>query len=348
MLKQTEAAVLFEINEPLRLVTLDIPELRPGQILVEIAYSGVCASQLLEVKGKRGKDVFLPHTLGHEGAGIVVEIGPGVQKVKPGDHVVLSWIKGIGEDVPSMTYGSEIGPINAGAVCTFMRSTVTCESRVTPIPKDFPLREAALLGCAIPTGAGIIFNTAKVKSGESVAIFGLGGVGLSALLAANLVNAKPIIAIDISDQKLHLARQFGATHLINFQEQNPLPAILNITGGKGVDYAIEAAGQRAAMETAFQSVREKGGVCILAGNLPKGELMTLNPFEFIRGKRIVGTWGGDAQPDRDIPFYVDLFLAGKMPIHKMITKVYSLKDINKALADLDEGKTIRPLIDLRL
>lgn len=348
LVKKTEAAVLFEINQPLRVITLDIPPLKPGQVLVELAYSGICASQLLEVKGKRGKDAFLPHTLGHEGSGVVLEIGPGVNKVKPGDKVVLSWIKGNGSDVSSVSYQSGDGIINSGAISTFIRHTVTCENRVTPIPQEMPLREAALLGCAVPTGCGIIFNTAKMQAGDSVAVFGIGGVGLSSILAANLVRANPIIAIDIFDHKLEWARQGGATHLINAQKQDPLTEILNITEGKGVNYTIEAAGKREAMEIAFQSVCEKRGICILAGNLSKGERMNLDPFDLIKGKRLIGTWGGETDPDRDIPIYVSIFLSGKLPIHSLITKVYSLLEINKALEDLEEGRVCRPLIDLKL
>lgn len=348
LVKKTEAAVLFEFNQPLRVINLDIPALKPGQVLVELAYSGVCASQLLEVKGKRGKDAFLPHTLGHEGSGVVLEVGPGVNKVKPGDKVILSWIKGNGADVSSVTYQSLDGLINSGAISTFMRHTVTCENRVTSIPHEMPLREAALFGCAIPTGCGIIFNTAKIRSGESIAIFGVGGVGMSALLAAKLVNANPIIAVDILDQKLDWAKQSAPTYNINAQKHDPLRAILNITGGRGVDYAIEATGHKIAMETAFRSVRERGGICILAGNLSKGEQISIDPFDLIKGRKIMGTWGGETDLDRDIPIYIDFFLSGKLPIHSLITKVYSLLEINKALEDLEEGRVCRPLIDLKL
>ena len=150
MADRTEAAVLFELGKPLQIVTLNLPSLKPGQILVDVAYSGVCHTQLLEAQGKRGPDRFLPHTLGHEGAGIVIEVGPCVKKVKAGDRVVLSWIRGEGLDVPSTVYPSDRGMINSGALSTFMRRTITCENRVIPIPQDFPLREASLLGCAVP------------------------------------------------------------------------------------------------------------------------------------------------------------------------------------------------------
>ena len=343
---KTVAAVLEELNEPLKIRELTIPDLKPGQVLVEVAYSGVCRSQLLEVRGKRGPDRFLPHTLGHEGSGTVLEVGAGVTKVKPGDRVVLSWIKGSGADVPSTVYQSSEGPVNSGALSTFMRQTVTCENRVTPIPDAMPLREAALLGCAIPTGAGIVLNTARVRPGSSVAIFGVGGIGLSAVLAADLVHATTVIAVDVFDHKLVQARQVGATHLINARQQDPLVTILEITGGQGVDYAIEAAGQRETMETAFQAVRDNGGLCVLAGNLPHGERISLDPFDLIRGKRIVGTWGGETQPDRDIPLYVDSYLSGKLSLDGLITHAYSLDTINQALEDLEHGKVGRALVDM--
>lgn len=343
---QTEAAVLTEIGHPLHLMTLSMPDLKPGQVLVDIAYSGICRSQLLEVRGERGSDPFLPHTLGHEGSGTVIDVGPGVTKVKPGDHVVLSWIKGSGADVSSTVYQSAEGPINSGAISTFMRLTVTCESRVTPIPDAMPLREAALLGCAVPTGAGVVFNTARLRPDNSLAVFGVGGIGLSVVLAADLVRAKPIIAVDILDYKLQHARRLGATHLINGRRQDPLATILEITGGRGVDCAIEAAGRRETMEAAFQSVRDNGGLCVLAGNLPYRAHISIDPFDLIRGKRIVGTWGGETLPDRDIPMYVKQYLTGKLKVSELIADSYDLSDVNMALEDLGHGKVCRALVEM--
>jgi S-(hydroxymethyl)glutathione dehydrogenase/alcohol dehydrogenase len=187
-------------------------------------------------------------------------------------------------------------------------------------------------------------NTAQVQAGSSVAVFGVGGIGLSVVLAASLMNATPIIAVDVFDHKLEQARQVGATFLVNAQRQDPLATILNLTGGRGVDYAIEAAGRRKTMETAFKVVRDNGGLCVLAGNLPVGEEISLNPFDLIKGKRILGTWGGETQPDRDVPRYVDLYLQGKLPLDLLITHEYGLEDINRALDDLDQGKVGRALI----
>lgn len=343
---KTLAAVLEQINMPLKICELTIPDLKPGQVLVEVAYSGVCHSQLLEIRGKRGEDRYLPHTLGHEGSGVVLEIGVGVKKVKPGDHVVLSWIKGNGADVPSTIYQSSEGQVNSGAISTFMRHTVTCENRLTPIPDTMPLREAALLGCAIPTGAGIILNAAKVSSGSSIAIFGIGGIGLSALLAAKMAGSAVIIAIDVLDQKLEQAIQLGATHIINARKQDVLSSIMEITNMRGVDYAIESAGRRDSMEKAFQSVRDNGGLCVIAGNLSHGEQISINPFDLIKGKRIIGTWGGETQPDRDIPMYVDFFLSERLNLKKLISHTYDLREINEALDVLEKGTMGRILINL--
>lgn len=177
---QTKAAVLTEINQPLKLLELTIPNLKPGQLLVEMVYSGVCHTQLLEIRGKKGKDKFLPHTLGHEGSGVVLEVGEGVKKVKAGNRVVLLWIKGNGVGVPTTEYKNGHTKINAGAVTTFMNTTETCENRVTKIPETMPFKEACLLGCAIPTGFGMVMKTARVHAGSRVAVFGAGGIGLFA------------------------------------------------------------------------------------------------------------------------------------------------------------------------
>jgi S-(hydroxymethyl)glutathione dehydrogenase/alcohol dehydrogenase len=347
MPEQTEAAVLYELGKPLRITSLTIPELKPGQVLVDVAFSGVCHTQLLEVRGQRGQDRFLPHTLGHEGSGTVLALGPGVTKVKRGDHVVLTWIKSKGIDVTSMLYQNAGGVINSGAISTFMKQTVTSESHIVPIPDAMPLREAVLLGCAFSTGAGIVLNTLQVQDNNTIAVFGVGGVGSSAILAASFKRAKTIIALDIFDSKLDQASHLGATHRVNARLQEPLATIMEITGGKGVDYSIEAAGTRGTMETAFRAVRDGGGICVLAGNLPYGENISINPFDLIRGKRIIGTWGGESQPDRDIPVYVENFLSGKLHLEHLLTRtVYGLPDINRALEDLESGKTGRAIIDM--
>jgi len=344
---KTTAAVLTEINKPLQIEELTILPLKKGQVLVEVAYSGICHSQLNEIHGLKGEDKFLPHTLGHEGSGIVVEIGPDVKKVNPGDHVVLTWIKGSGHDVPSTKYSRKDGSIvNSGPISTFMTHAVISENRLVPITKEMPLKESALLGCAIPTGTGIVLKTAHVQPGQSVAVFGCGGIGLSVILAAKMVGAVMIIAIDIREQKLTQAKKIGATHIIDASRQTVFDTINSITGGQGVDYAIEAAGNRMTMEAAFKSVKDKGGLCILAGNLPFGQNISIDPFDLIKGKRIIGTWGGETDPDQDIVNYVQYFLSGKLKLDFFTSDIAKLNDINQALESFEDGTVNRVLIKL--
>jgi S-(hydroxymethyl)glutathione dehydrogenase/alcohol dehydrogenase len=340
----TEAAVLRELSQPLVPLVLEVPALRPGQVLVDLAYSGVCHSQLNEARGRKGPDRYLPHTLGHEGSGVVRAVGADVSKVGPGDHVVVSWIKGRGMDVPGCVYASDRGPINSGPVSTFMGTTVTCESRVVRIPERMPLREAALLGCAIPTGHGMVLHMADLRAGQSLAVFGAGGIGLSAVLAARYRKAGVIVAVDVVDRKLDEARRLGATHLVNAARVEPISAIRELTQGLGVDVSIESAGRRETMEAAFGAVRDGGGLCIVCGNLPQGERIALDPFDLIRGKRIVGSWGGGTDPDRDIPRYAEMFLAGELDLESLVTREYGLAEINRALSDLEEGRLARALI----
>lgn len=340
----TQAAVLFETGKPLKVMELQIPELKPGQILVDVAFSGVCHSQLNEARGHKGPDRYLPHTLGHEGSGTVIAVSEGTTKTKPGDRVVLSWLKGSGADIPSTVYDSAEGAINSGAISTFMKRTVTCENRVTAIPKPMPLKLAALLGCAIPTGAGMVLNTSGIARGESIAVFGVGGIGQSAVMAAALVGAAPIIAVDIEPAKLAKARELGSTHIIDASKCDPVGMIRQITHGKGVRVAIESAGRIEVMEAAYESVMTGRGLCIIAGNPPHGQTIRVNPFNLISGKRLVGTWGGESCPDVDIPRYVDMFTNGDLPLEKLTIEEYALNEINQALDDLEAGHVIRAMI----
>lgn len=342
MRNQTQAAILTRLGQPLELWELELPPLRPGQVLVDIVYSGVCHTQVLEARGRRGPDRYLPHCLGHEGVGVVAEVGPEVTKVKPGDRVVLTWIRGNGADVPSMVYPSARGPVNSGAVCTFMRRTVTCESRVVAIGTYLPWHLAALLGCAVPTGAGAVLNTARVEAGQRVAVFGVGGVGAAAVMAAAMAGAAEVIAVDVVVAKLEAAVALGATSTINAAVTDPV-AVLHDTRG-GVDVAIESAGRTESMEAAFASVRERGGLCVLAGNLPHGGRLSVDPFDLIRGRRLVGCWGGDTQPDADLPRYATDYALGRLPLDKLATREYALDAINEAVDDLEAGRVGRPLI----
>jgi S-(hydroxymethyl)glutathione dehydrogenase/alcohol dehydrogenase len=341
---KTLAAVLTQLNRPLEILELEIPPLKRGQALVQMAYSGLCHAQINEWKGVKGPDPYLPHTLGHEGSGTVLEVGDGVTKIKPGDRVVLSWIKGKGIDVPGSSYriGSQV--VNSGAISTFLEKAVISENRLIPISSTIPLREAALLGCAIPTGAGVVFNDMQMREGQSIVIFGVGGIGSSALIAANYCRAYPIVAIDVHQEKLQRAKELGASHVIHARETDPLLGLAEIFNGKGADFALESAGKKKAMEMAFECVKAPGGLCVLAGNLPKGEMIQVDPFELIKGKRLLGTWGGSSQIDRDVPHFADIFLGKQNFLKPLISHEVRLSEINELMKNLNEGLIARGLI----
>jgi len=348
-MKNFKAAVLTHLNKPLTIVAgVECYKPSRGQVLVKLAFSGVCHSQLMEVRGHRGSDAYLPHLLGHEGSGEVVEIGDGVNKVRPGDLVILGWIKGSGLESGGVQYHCDCLPekINAGGVTTFNEYALVSENRVVPLPFGVPLDIAVLFGCAVPTGAGIITNDLRPIDGSSVAIFGLGGIGMSALMATMLFKCENVIAIDVSADKLALARSFGATHTIDASSSDPVSEIRELTDGIGVDNAVEASGQVKVIEQAFESIRRGSGVCVFATHPEKGKTISIDPYELICGKQIRGTWGGGSNPDRDIPMFAQLYLEGKLPLEKLITKRYPLEAINEALDDLEGHRVGRPLIEI--
>ena len=344
-----KAAVLNRINEPLNIIE-DIEYSHPGrgQVLVKLAYSGVCHSQLMELQGRRGPDLYLPHLLGHEGSGQVVALGEGVTKVCLGELVILGWIKGSGLEGGAVQYNCRHLPekINAGGVTTFNEYALVSENRLVPLPVGVPMDIAVLFGCAVPTGAGIITNDLQPFVGSTVAVFGLGGIGMSALMATMLFQCEKVIAVDISADKLVLARSFGATHTIDASVSDPVIEIQTLTNGIGVDYAVEASGQIKVIEQAFTSIRRGGGVCVFASHPAQGSVISIDPYELICGKQIRGSWGGGSNPDVDIPIFAELYLQGKLPLEKLITKRYSLEAINEALDDLEGHRVGRPLIEI--
>ena len=344
---KTRAAVLYQLNTPLRIEEVDVPKLRPGQVLVEVAYSGVCHSQLMEVRGKRGPDRYLPHLLGHEGSGVVVEVGKEVRKVQKGDRVVLTWIKGKGMDCRGSQYHKNGAVINAGPVTTFSEHSVVSENRCVRLPEGIPMDVAALFGCAVLTGAGVVLNSVRPSRASSIVVWGVGGIGLSAVMAAKLSNCSTIIAADVHESKLKLAREFGATHTINACSDQPISRIQEIVGSNGVDYAIEAAGRTATIEQAFRSVRKNGGLCVFASHPPAGDKIRLDPHDLLSGKRIRGTWGGESQPDEDIPRFAELYRCNKLPLKKLIRHRYTLDQITQALDHLEQGTVDRPLIGMK-
>lgn len=343
---KTTAAVLVELGQPLELADLAIPALKPGQVLVEVAYSGVCHTQVGEARGHRGEDKFLPHCLGHEGSGIVAECGPGVTKVKPGDRVILSWIKGSGADVPGTVYDWNGRKVNAGGITTFATHSVIAENRLTVVPDGLSMRLAALVGCAVPTGAGVVFNTARPRPGQSVVVFGVGGIGGCAVAAAALAGCTPVVAVDVNPDKLALAQRLGATHQINSKATDAVGEILKLCKG-GADFAIEATGVPAVMKQALACVRSQGGAAVVVGNARFGSTLDLDPRELNQGKRLLGTWGGDNVPDRDYPRYGKLLAAGRLDLQPLVAgRGYSLAEVNAALDDLEHGRAARPLLTI--
>jgi S-(hydroxymethyl)glutathione dehydrogenase/alcohol dehydrogenase len=344
---KTTAAILVETGKPLALAHLDIPALKPGQVLVEIAFSGICHTQLSEARGHRGPDAFLPHCLGHEAVGTVRELGTGVTKVADGDQVVLSWIKGSGANVPGTVYNWEGRKVNAGGVTTFQRHAVVSENRLTKLPPGLDPAEAVMLGCALPTGMGAVMNTARAEPGSSVVVMGAGGIGLCAVMAAKASGCVPIIAVDPNPMKRRLAVELGATHALDPTIADPVKEIRLLTNG-GADTAIEATGRPDVMLQAAHCVRPQGGRAVIVGNAHAGQTIALDPRILNDGKSLLGTWGGDSQPDRDVPRFARLLATGRIAVKPLLSKPYRLADVDAALDDLEAGTVGRPLLDMSL
>jgi S-(hydroxymethyl)glutathione dehydrogenase/alcohol dehydrogenase len=344
---KTTAAILVETSRPLVIDDIEVPRLAAGQALVEIQYSGVCHTQLLEAKGHRGADPFLPHCLGHEGSGIVREVGAGVAKVRPDDRVILSWIKGSGANVAGSSYQWNGRKVNSGAITTFSRFSVISENRLTPLPGGLDMKTAALLGCAVATGMGAVLNTAAARAGQSVAVFGTGGVGLCAVAAPVIAGCTPIIAVDPVASRLELARQMGATHLVNPHSGDAVEEIRKICPG-GVDIAIEASGRPAVMRQALSCVRNQGGIAVIIGNARDGEELTIDPRQLNMGKQLRGTWGGDTSPDRDFANYCRHIQIGELDLAPLVANCFRLDQINDALEALERGVVGRPMVDMSL
>lgn len=342
---KTEAALLVEQGQPLVLAELSIPALKPGQVLVEIAYSGACGTQVMEWRGDKGPDRWLPHCLGHEGTGTVVDTGAGVTKVKEGDSVVLSWIRGGGAETGGCKYDWDGKEVNAGGVTTFQRHAVVSENRLTPLPAGLTPETAILLGCAAPTGMGAVHNVLQARAGDSIAIFGTGGIGLNACMAAAFAGAIPIIGVDPKESRRELALAYGATHVIDPTSEDVVDAIKAIAPG-GVDLAVEASGSSKVMAGAVEAVRGQGGRVVVIGNAKLGDDLTISPSVFNQGKSLMGTWGGDSAPDRDYARFGKLLASGRFPIRGLLSDPYGLDQATQALEDLAAGRVARPLIDM--
>jgi len=322
---------------------IDLPEaLDVGHVLVKVLYTTICGAQLNEIAAAKGPDRFLPHLLGHEASATVLEIGPGVSNVKPGDTVVLHWRPSLGIQCTPPSYRWRGEKLNAGWVTTFNEFAVVSENRMTPIPADYDLKVAPLLGCAVTTAAGVINNDAKVKIGESVVVFGVGGVGLNVVQFAHLAGANPIVAVDLIDGKLDMAKARGATHTLNAGKVKDIPAaIRDIVSSKGPDKVIETTGVKQVIEQAYD-LTHADGTCVLVG-VPN-EKVTIYTLPIHFNKVLTGSHGGDAAPHVDIPRLIRLAKAGRLSFDGIITHEYTLDEINAALDMVRSGNAGRVVL----
>jgi len=333
-----QAAILVEQNKPLVIDEVQLPDrLEYGQVLVKVHYSGICGSQLGEISGVKGPDAYLPHLLGHEASGVVLEVGEGVASVQPEDHVVLHWKKGQGIEARPPRYQWQGKPLNAGFITTFNEYAIISENRLTAFSKEFPMRLAPLFGCAVTTGIGVVTNNANLKLGESIVVMGAGGVGLNVIQGAALHSAYPIIAIDLFDNRLELAKQLGATHTINSRSRKDWQdQVRNILEDKGVDVFVDNTGNPEMIAEGWKLTQNKGRT-ILVGVPAKGKEAQLYTLPLHFGKIITGSHGGNGDPSEDIPRYMLLCKLGKLNLSNLITETYNLSEINQAIEQIKNG-----------
>ncbi len=344
-----KAAILVEQRKPLEVAEIKLPkELAFGQVLVKIHYSGICGAQINEIDGAKGPDKFLPHLLGHEGSATVLEVGPGVKTVKPNDRVVMHWRPSDGLPCEPPKYDWNGRTVNAGWVTTFNEYAVVSENRLTAIPQDFDLKLGPLFGCAVTTAIGVINNDAQVKIGQSVVVFGVGGVGLNIVQAAQMVSANPIIGIDILDSKLEMGKRFGATHGFNSTKTNDLDGeIRRIVGERGADVVIDTTGNARVIERAYE-LTHPDGKTILVGvpRKVKENYVSIYTLPLHFKKVLTGSHGGSAEPHIEIPRYINLMRAGKMTLDGLITHEFRLDDINQAIELVRSGEAGRVVVKM--
>ena len=357
---KARAAVLSTLNEKLSVDALDVRDLREGDVLVRMAAAGVCHSDLHAITGDL--PMPLPVVLGHEGAGVVEDVGPGVQRVKKGDHVVLNWVPFCGACwycQSGNNYLCEAGYVKAmmaqvfrrgdtnvgqfAGVGTMAEATIVPENACVPIDPAVPLDRACLVSCGVMTGVGAVFNTARVEPGESVAVFGAGGVGLNIVQGAALAGAYPIIAVDLNPKKLELAKQFGATHTVD-ASSDPVAQIQAIANGIGVDYAFEAIGRPEVVQQAFFAVR-RGGKAIVVGVPPATSMLSAPGMLFpLAEKSLIGSLYGSGKLSRDVPRLLGLYAAGKLKLDELISRRFRLEQVNEAFTALERGEVARGVI----
>ncbi len=352
-----KAAVLHEAKSALRIEDVAFDDPGPGEVLVKLMASGVCHSDWHVVKGEW--PAKYPIVLGHEGAGIVEEVGPNVSAVQPGDHVVLSWKTSCGtcemcqKGWPNLCFRSpqaaqrptldagETETAQLAGLGTFGSYTVVPEVAAVPIDKAIPFPQAALVGCGVTTGVGAAINTAQVQPGTTAAVFGAGGVGLNCIQGCSIAGATTIIAVDLLDNKLEMAKEFGATHAVNAAADDPVARIKELTGGLGTHYAFEAIGL---VEAPFvQSIRctRSRGITVWVGHAPYDTPVTIDARDLIAEKTVIGSMYGTAKPQLEFPRLLSLYQAGKLKLDELITRTFPVEDVNDAFEALGKGEVAR-------
>ncbi len=360
----TKAAVLYNCNEPLKIESVTLKPPREDEVVVKVAASGVCHSDLSVMKGNI-PGVVPPTVLGHEGAGVVEEIGKSVTGLKPGDRIVMSWVPSCGkchfciagkphlcelflllmaDDRERVFHKDGIAISRFASVGSFAERTVVRADAAIKIPSDAPLDRVCLIGCGVMTGVGAAINTAKVRPGQTVAVFGCGGVGLNVIQGAELCGAGTIIAVDQIRHKLEMARVFGATDVVNAKEVDPVEAIRSLTGGLGVDYAFEAIGIPAVISQSFMSVK-RGGTAVVIG-IPAAAQEVSLPAAMIalEEKAIVGSLYGSANLRQDIPNLIGLYMQKRLKLDELISRRIKLEDINAAFDAMEKGEVARSVV----
>jgi Zn-dependent alcohol dehydrogenase len=359
-----KAPVLHQVREPQRVETIELDDPKQNEVLVKMVASGVCHSCLHAADGS-WSHIRTPIVLGDEGAGVVEKVGPGVERLARGDHVILSWAPTCGrchycvtgrpvlcetrpepgtlfDGTTRMRLRGE--PVyHYGTVASYAPYSVVPESCAVKISPDMPLEKAALIGCSVMTGVGAVLNTARVPAGASLAVFGCGGIGLNAVQGGRLASAHPLIAVDVGANKLEYARSMGATHLVDASREDPVAAVERITG-RGADYAVVAVGDARVAQQAFAATA-KGGTCVVIGLPPSGQTIQIDPRLLVGPeRRLVGSSYGSASVFDDFPRMVSLYLAGKLKIDELITRRYGIDEANEAFRALAAGELARGLI----
>lgn len=359
----TKAAVMYAYNEPLKVESVELRAPRPDEVIVKLAASGVCHSDLSIVQGKLGLPP--PAVPGHEGAGIVEEVGAAVTAVKPGDHVVLSWVPECGTCVyclkgrPHLCTSSFMGWMEGRETTfrkgdteifrmtglgTFSERCLVSAGSCIKIPAEVPLDRACLIGCGVMTGVGAAINTARIRPGDTVAVFGCGGVGLNVIQGAAIAGAERIIAVDLIEAKLQLARTFGATHVVNGKETDAPETIRGLTDGLGVDYAFEVIGVQPAITQAIQSLR-RGGSALIVGLPAVGTDIAVPGSMFaLEEKSVRGCLYGSGNLRRDVPYLLSLYMQKRLKLDELISRRIKIDEINTAFAAMEKGEVARTVI----